>query len=606
MSTPTQQNSNLDFKGTSKNINLTAGTENGDSVEYGQFQTALGDKQDNHIGGQGISTSGAIINVDLATSGSDYGSLIISGANYSSLNGTYTKLDYSAKLEYIGTDLDLTYGDTEIDWNGYYKDNGAGVWAVVFKRDNDTSEATNPEAGTWLAVLTTTDPTSLSYTGAGSATVASYIPDYQAVNYDFLTSSNESSGDGKFSPSSTDSNVDYPIGSTPAGLIFSNDKLAIDFAQTTGTASSTKVFPSSVVLTEIQEAEARAKDSSNNTFSNAQAGITGNPSNVQSAIEGNATEINTLGTQITALQIVDISHGAHIADNTSALGITQGDDTLPTITGGGIAFVTGTNASARFQSVADSILGIYQNNGLILGLSAFETNFGDDFIILPNDSALKPILQAIEAELQQLAQGLGQFWADGVEVVALSNIDEASAPATIEGVTLTSGDRVLLSAQTSALENGIYVFNGAGSAMTRATDADANAEFTPNKTIQDLATGDTWAYTGDDEPTVGTDSLTFEVKSRAVVADGTIGEVKLTSTLANKINAKVDKYNETINLVSGTEYIVSHNLNTEYPLIQAIGSTGYVENVVKRYIDSNSVGITTYGGNEAMKITIHS
>jgi hypothetical protein len=57
-----------------------------------------------------------------------------------------------------------------------------------------------------------------------------------------------------------------------------------------------------------------------------------------------------------------------------------------------------------------------------------------------------------------------------------SNIDLSSAPAAIDGVTLASGNRVLVKDQTSAKENGIYVFNGVGSAMTRSTDASTSAE----------------------------------------------------------------------------------------------------------------------------------
>jgi hypothetical protein len=53
-----------------------------------------------------------------------------------------------------------------------------------------------------------------------------------------------------------------------------------------------------------------------------------------------------------------------------------------------------------------------------------------------------------------------------------------SAPGTavFDGVTLTSGDILFLRAQTAAAENGLYTFNGSGSALTRIAQMDAWAE----------------------------------------------------------------------------------------------------------------------------------
>lgn len=48
--------------------------------------------------------------------------------------------------------------------------------------------------------------------------------------------------------------------------------------------------------------------------------------------------------------------------------------------------------------------------------------------------------------------------------------------ASIDGVALSAGDRVLVKNQTDATQNGVYVWNGAAAAMTRATDADSAAE----------------------------------------------------------------------------------------------------------------------------------
>jgi hypothetical protein len=57
-----------------------------------------------------------------------------------------------------------------------------------------------------------------------------------------------------------------------------------------------------------------------------------------------------------------------------------------------------------------------------------------------------------------------------------ANINIASAPAIMDDITLVVGDRIMLGSQAAGYENGIYVFNGAGNPLTRATDADSADE----------------------------------------------------------------------------------------------------------------------------------
>ena len=75
--------------------------------------------------------------------------------------------------------------------------------------------------------------------------------------------------------------------------------------------------------------------------------------------------------------------------------------------------------------------------------------------------------------------GNGIFWKEPCEVATVANVN-LSNPGTssFDGVSISSGDRVLVRAQSSGSEadNGIYVFNGSSSAMTRATDADTAEE----------------------------------------------------------------------------------------------------------------------------------
>jgi len=97
---------------------------------------------------------------------------------------------------------------------------------------------------------------------------------------------------------------------------------------------------------------------------------------------------------------------------------------------------------------------------------------------------------------------------------------------TIDGVTLATGNRVLVKNQDTASENGIYVVKASG-APDRATDADTSVEVTAGMfTFVEEGTinADTgWVLTTNDTITLGTTSLTFAQFSGAgsiVAGDG--------------------------------------------------------------------------------------
>ncbi len=123
-----------------------------------------------------------------------------------------------------------------------------------------------------------------------------------------------------------------------------------------------------------------------------------------------------------------------------------------------------------------------------------------------------------------------QSYIDGVRdpkqacrAASVADVNIASAPAAIGGVTLASGDRVLLKDQSAGAENGIYVFNGAASAMTRSSDADASAEVTQGMSTL-IAEGTNerkyFMLTTVDPITLGTTALVFAEVPNATVYVG--------------------------------------------------------------------------------------
>ena len=73
--------------------------------------------------------------------------------------------------------------------------------------------------------------------------------------------------------------------------------------------------------------------------------------------------------------------------------------------------------------------------------------------------------------------GGGVYWKEPAKAASTANVN-LSNPGTdsFDGVTLTSGDRILIKSQSSSAENGVYDFNGSSSALTRSSDANSADE----------------------------------------------------------------------------------------------------------------------------------
>jgi hypothetical protein len=93
-----------------------------------------------------------------------------------------------------------------------------------------------------------------------------------------------------------------------------------------------------------------------------------------------------------------------------------------------------------------------------------------------------------------------------------TNVSLTSAPATLDGITLASGNRILLKDQAAPSQNGIYVFVSAGSALVRATDVSTWVEI-PSAYLwieEGTVNADTaWVCTSDPGGTLGTTSIVF-------------------------------------------------------------------------------------------------
>ena len=107
----------------------------------------------------------------------------------------------------------------------------------------------------------------------------------------------------------------------------------------------------------------------------------------------------------------------------------------------------------------------------------------------------------------------GLAWKESVRAATTANGTLASAFANgqaIDGVTLATGDRILLKNQSAGAENGIYTVNASG-APTRATDSDTAAEIRAAAVMIEEGTtlaNTQWIMTTDNV-TLGSTSLTW-------------------------------------------------------------------------------------------------
>ncbi len=142
-------------------------------------------------------------------------------------------------------------------------------------------------------------------------------------------------------------------------------------------------------------------------------------------------------------------------------------------------------------------------------------------VTLPSSTSTLATIADVSAAVNGLS------WKAAVRVATTANGTLASAfenGATVDGVTLATGDRILIKNQSSGSENGIYVVAVSG-APTRAADADSGTELVNASVYVSEGTtlADTqWTCTTNAAITVGSTSITFAQISASSVAIGSV------------------------------------------------------------------------------------
>lgn len=198
--------------------------------------------------------------------------------------------------------------------------------------------------------------------------------------------------------------------------------------------------------------------------------------------------------------------------------------------------------------------------------------------------------------VDSLVEGLA--WKDSCRVATQANLNLSSPGATIDGVTMASSDRVLVRSQSTASENGIYVWNGAAVAMTRSLDADTFAELEQAVTTIEEGTSAATTYRQDQvNGTLGSSTISWvtfgtsapsasettagiaEIATQAETDAGTDDARIVTPLKLASWSGRLRKVAASVGDGSATSYTVTHNLNTRDVIVRVFPNSGSYDDV---------------------------
>ncbi len=204
---------------------------------------------------------------------------------------------------------------------------------------------------------------------------------------------------------------------------------------------------------------------------------------------------------------------------------------------------------------------------------------------------------ATKSYVDSMVEGLA--WKDSVRVASTANINLAAPGATLDGVTMAANDRFLAKDQTTGLQNGIYIWNGAATPATRSADMSTAAEVeqavttveegtsagsTFRQTIVNVTletTTLTWTNFGTSAPAASeTTSGIAELATQAETDAGS-DDLRIVTPLKLKTSKLFNKsFMQTIGDGSATAYNITHNLGTRDCIVTVYKNSGNYDDVL--------------------------
>ena len=304
--------------------------------------------------------------------------------------------------------------------------------------------------------------------------------------------------------------------------------------------------------------------------------------------EGNTSIAGTLG----------VTNAATFSDSLTVTGATtlNGNITLGNASGDTIT-VTGTptfGASADFDggfTVAGSqTVDVGGNKILNVGTPTQTTDAANKGYV----DSVKQALDIKDSVRVASQSNLSATYNNGTSGVGATLTADANGAVSIDSVSLTSGDRVLVKAQTDASENGIYKVTTVGDVsnpfvLTRTTDADSSSEvtggmFTFVEEGSDADAGFVLSnITG--SATIGTDNITMTQFSGAGSVTAGNGLAKSGNTLSLNVDDTTIEINSDTARLKGVTALPEGTI-----LYGANGGSSFASLSIGTYDSTNSVG----------------